>query len=296
MGRPTSLCVLGAAIPRPVTLKSVTLLQVLRNDKRFETFLDAYSHFHVQLNFSELRHITLASFSEQSYAPSSHDVCLQQEAPNCGVDAKFSDIEGKVKGNVDPLQKHVSNHIIAEVDASSKCTTICFPQAADFSLTEKSSIIMSGDPFLGKLGDPLSYEHVGQLLSPLATFPGFLSGKTSSAQKAGIEQCSKPAPNGFDRAVSPPVTKSMAIDRACEFLASLKWRVEDWLKVVFEGLPDETTSVLNRALCAEGFFDVHDIVFAFRQEQLTEEYLHNLGFKVGHINRFITSVKALASL
>lgn len=70
--------------------------------------------------------------------------------------------------------------------------------------------------------------------------------------------------------------------------------LKDWLPVIFEGFSSSLIESFCEALQDDGFVSVNDLVIAQAMNQLTFDYLRNIGFKIGHYNRLVTGLKSFS--
>jgi hypothetical protein len=71
--------------------------------------------------------------------------------------------------------------------------------------------------------------------------------------------------------------------------------LKDWLPEVLDGFPSSLIDSFVQALQEDGFISVTDLTIAQSMDQLTFEYLRSMGFKMGHFNRLITSLKSFST-
>jgi len=71
--------------------------------------------------------------------------------------------------------------------------------------------------------------------------------------------------------------------------------LKDWLPGVLDGFPSSLIDSFIQALQEDGFISVNDLIIAQSMDQLTFEYLRSMGFKMGHFNRLITSLKGITN-
>ena len=93
--------------------------------------------------------------------------------------------------------------------------------------------------------------------------------------------------------VPPPSTVIDTSNNAVAVAMQQIW-LKDWLPVIFEGFSSSLIQSFCEALQDDGFVSVNDLLIAQRMDQLTFDYLRNIGFKIGHYNRLITGLKSFS--
>lgn len=67
--------------------------------------------------------------------------------------------------------------------------------------------------------------------------------------------------------------------------------LQQWMPEVFKGFPTPVVETLMGKLEDEGFVSVYDLVTAKEKNQLSFDFLKDLGFKLGHYNRLIEGLE-----